>query len=183
MNIIPAIITRRSIRSFEDKELPKETILEIVEAGRNAPSGCNMQPWYFTIVTNKKLLEEINLKTKELMKSFPRENLRLQANNPNYHVFFNAPCVIFVSYYKDAPTPIEDISAATQNILLQAESMGIGSCWIANVKPLLLNDEKIVSKLKIPEGYIAFHSIALGYSKFHPSIGPLKKENYINFID
>ncbi len=183
MNIIPTILERRSIRSFEDKKLSKETILEVIEAGRNAPSGCNSQPWYFTVVTNKVLLDEISLKTKELMKTFPKETLRLKANNPNYHVFFDAPCVVFVSYHKDAPTPIEDISAATQNILLQAESMGIGSCWIANVKPLLLNDKDIISKLKLPEDYIGFHSIALGYPKVHPNIGPIKKKDYINFID
>lgn len=184
MDIISSIKERRSIRCFKSVPIPKEEVLEILEAGRYSPSGCNMQPWYFTVVTNKELLEEINIKTKAIMVEQSRtEYLRGKGLNPNYHVFFNAPCVIFVSYNNDSVTPIEDISVATQNILLQAYSMGIGSCWIGNVKPLLQKDSDVVAKLGIPQNHTPFHAISLGHTDFYPKTGPIKKEDYVNFID
>ena len=59
MDIMELIKSRRSIRSFEDKEIPKELIEKIIEAGAWAPSAINMQPWKFIAITNKKVISDI----------------------------------------------------------------------------------------------------------------------------
>jgi len=181
-SINKTILTRRSIRSYTEKKPTKEEILTILEAGNSAPSGCNVQSWYFNVVSNKELLDEINFKTKKLMKDSDNPAIANKGNNPNYHIFFDAPFVVFVSYLENSVTPIEDISAATQNMLLQGEELGIGGCWNGNVTALLNSDKDIITKLNIPDGYKAHHAVSFGYTKVKPKIGPLKNKKYFEFI-
>lgn len=176
------ISTRRSIRSYTSVTPTNEEILTILEAGNSAPSGCNFQSWYFTVVSDQDMLDEINIKTKALMKSSKNELISAKGNNDNYHIFFNAPIVIFVSYLEESVTPIEDISAATQNMLLQGEELGIGGCWNGNVTALLNSDSDVVSSLQIPEGYRAHHAVSFGYTKVKPEVGPIKNKKYYKFI-
>lgn len=80
----------------------------------------------------------------------------------NLHIFHKAPTVIIVSARKDAVTPIPDCSAAVQNMLLSAESMDIGSCWIGFAKFHFLKIENR-KKFNIPENYEVHFGVSLGY--------------------
>jgi nitroreductase len=183
--ILEVIKSRRTTRTYQDKKISKEELETILEAGQWAPSGHNIQSWHFTVLENKELQEELNTKSKESALNVPVEDIRKMAGNPNFHIFYNAPTVVLVSYDEKALTPIQDISAATQNMLLTAESMGIGSCWNGFVSFLFQNEqnaEKYRKKLQIPTGYKLSHAIVLGYPKQKVLNSPKRKENFYNVI-
>ncbi|MGB9748567.1 MAG: nitroreductase family protein [Candidatus Woesearchaeota archaeon] len=133
---------RRSYRSYAKKSIPKEILEELVDCGRLAPSANNVQPWEFIVVTETDKLIKISEIT-------------------DYGKFIrdSAACIVVVC--KDTKYYLEDGCAATENILLAAESFGIGSCWVAGDKKQYCS--KIMNLLQIPEGYKIVSIISLGY--------------------
>lgn len=99
------------------------------------------------------------------------------ANSQDYNAFYNAPTVILVCG-DDGPWTPADCAAATQNILLAAESLGLAACWI-NFGLFVFDSEsrsKYNELLGIPEGYKPLYSVALGYRKGEvPAAAPRKK--------
>jgi nitroreductase len=182
--VLDIIKSRRTTRSYKDDQLTNEEIMILLEAAAFAPSGHNTQPWHFTIVQNQELLKEMSDMTKNFLKNMKIESFRKIGENPLFHVFYNAPTVIVVSYDNNALSPIQDISAATENILLQAEHMGLGACWNGLVTMLFKSSMKdsFIEKLEIPEGHTPHHAIALGYPKTKVINAPERKENYFNFV-
>lgn len=151
MDTTKCIKTRRSIRSYQDKKIDKKIIEEIIDCARFAPTGHNLQPWEFIIVTNK-------------------DNLKLLSEVCTYGKFIkNAACCIVVCGDKHNHHLIEDCSAATQNILLAANVYGIGSCWVAGWKRTYNKDIKNI--LKIPDDIDIVSVIPLGYPSEKPKIG------------
>lgn len=182
--VLDIIKSRRSARSFKEEQVSDEEIMTLLEAGSWSPSGDNMQSWHFTAVQNPEIIKKMSDHSKELMKDFENETLRKMANNPELNIFYKAPTVIVVSYKEGTLTPVEDISAASQIILLQAESMGLGACWNGIVTFTLFKSELkelLAEKINIPEGYTPHHAIAVGYPKVKAVNPPKRKENYFNF--
>lgn len=181
------ILKRRSCRIFKEDKIDKSILKEIIKAGTYAPSAMNQQPWYFTVISNKKLLDKISFDTKEIAKNHPLEYIRGYATNEKFHIFYNAPSIILISHMENAYEPKVDCAAATENILLAATSFGIGSCWVEFISYLFEKEteisKKYVEKLEIPSGYKPIHAIALGYSKLDNIPVPKHKENTVNFID
>jgi nitroreductase len=140
--VIEAIKKRRSHRAYLDKPISKEILEEIIDCARLAPTAINIQPWEFVVVTEKEMLEKIAAVT-------------------DYGKFIKsaAACVIVLSegtkYY------MEDGCAATENILLAAESFGIGSCWVAGDKKHYCKD--ILELISAPKDYKVVSILPLGY--------------------
>jgi len=184
-SVIETIKKRRTTRTFKSEQLKDEELEMIIDAGVWAPSGHNMQPWHFTVLQNREIMDELNRDSKKAALNFHMEDLKKMAENEKFHVFYNAPTVIIVSYNKSALTPIQDISAATQNMLLAAESLGIGGCWNGFVSLAFSNEEaaeKYSKKLNIPEGYAVNHAVALGYPNTVVLRGPERKNGNVNYI-
>lgn len=160
--VIETIKNRRSVRKYQDKQIKDEKLEKILEAAIYAPTGHYDQPWYFTIIQNKDMINEINDGAKKVMKGMDVEWMAQMARAENFHIFHRAPTVIIVSARKDATTPMADCSAAVQNMLLAAESMDIGSCWIGFAKFHFLNDENM-RRFDIPDGYEVYFGVSLGY--------------------
>lgn len=148
MEVIEAIHSRRSCRSFKDKEIDEKYIDQMINAGIMAPSGKNGQPW------RVKIIKETSLIRKIAALSIYRKWLK------------GAKCMMVVyleksksyNYLKDTMA----IGAFMQNILLAATSMSIGSCWIGELmnKELEINELIDVDDKK----YKFMGIIALGYS-------------------
>lgn len=122
-DVFDAIKERRSIRAFKDEAISKDTVISLVEAACYAPSGGNLQPWKFFIVSQKD----------------KKESLAEAAFGQNFVA--EAPIVIVVcalpevsgARYGDRGRDlfcIQDTAAAVQNILLGADALGLGTCWI-----------------------------------------------------
>lgn len=176
--IIQSIITRRSVRAFEEKQIPDEALHDILEAAKFAPNGMGKQAWHFAAVQNKEKIQELITATKEVMKNSPIEHFRTIGNNPEFNPFYAAPTIIITAYEKDSATGVSDCAVALENIFLAAHSMEIGSCWI-HILAFAGNDPKvrsILTEFGIPENYEISGTAALGFSsKEAPKAAPRKE--------
>ena len=157
MAFIDLLKSRRSVRSFLDKQVEREKIIKCLEAARLAPSACNSQPWKFIVVDDRQLLEKlcgeafhgtyaINAfcRTAPVMVAIVSEKSRFWARVGGL--------LRDIKYY------LLDIGIAGEHIVLQAEELGLGSCWIGWF------DEAVVkSVLGVPGSKRVDIMIALGY--------------------
>jgi nitroreductase len=181
LNIIKA---RRSIRSYLPDQIKENELQAILEAGYYAPSARNQQPWHFTVVQNKDLIDRLNNSFKEFARNTQDEYLQKRGNEPDYNVFHHAPTVIIISGDKSNQSAAVDCAAAVQNMMIQAESLGIGSCWIGLIAHLLNSDagKGYLKQLLIPDGYKQIHAITLGYKASAAPSAPKRKQNIISYI-
>ena len=119
------IYSRQSIRKFTDAPVTQEQQLQILEAGRLAPSGGNSQPWRFVVVQSKKKRDEL------LKLIYERESIQGQRM-----IIETAAVVIAVLYEKETPhgelNAIQAIGAAIENMLLAVHALGLGACWMGH---------------------------------------------------
>jgi len=144
MDFFETVTNRKSVREFSEKEVGKEVLEKIIDAGHLAATARNEQPWEFIITSDKEILKKIC--------SFC----------PNGPFIKNAPHLIVV-FSKDTKYYIEDSSAATQNMLLAIESLGLGGCWVAGDKKDYA--EEVGTIFNVPEGYRLVSMISVGYPK------------------
>lgn len=148
MDVRECLKTRRSIRAYQDKPVPKEIIEDIIDCARMSPSAVNIQPWEFVVVTDP-------------------ETRRKIADLTDHGKFIaNAPVCVAV-FCKDTKYYLEDGSAATMAILLAAWSHGLGTCWVAGDKKHYA--ESIRQLLGLPEGYKLISLIPMGYPAEQPT--------------
>lgn len=173
---LQTILSRRSVRKFDARQLSDEHLNALLDAGIYAPSGCNRQPWFFTVVQNRAFiagLEEAVAKTKG-------------RDSAHYHPFFSAPTVIFVSGNIESEWAETDCAAATQNMLLAAHALQLGGCWIGCCRSTLQGPDREVwkKKLRVPEGYTPFYGISFGYlpEGFEPSNPSARKQPVVAYL-
>lgn len=181
---LKSIRNRRSIRSFLPEQLKDMDVQAIIDAGIYAPSATNKQPWHFTVVQNKDMLDRLSAAFKEVARRSENEYIRRFADNEKFHVFYNAPTVVLVSGDKNNSYAAVDCAAGVENILVAAESLEIGSCWIGLIAVLLNSEEgtAFVKELGIPEGFKQIHAVSLGYKRIKVTNAPTRKENTVNYI-
>jgi nitroreductase len=114
-NAIEALRDRRSIRTYAEKPVERAVIEEIIDCGRLAPTGMNVQPWDFVVITKKEALASIP----------PMLGHAAFIANAAFAVLVLA---------QPAQYAVEDCSAAIENLLIAAEAHGIGSCWVAGTQ-------------------------------------------------
>lgn len=182
--VIQNILNRRSVRVYAEEQIKQEDLDLILQAGLYAPSACNTQPWHFTVVQNKEVLDNINQETKKELLKCDNEYFKQMGENEKYHIFYNAPTVIIVSSENGELMPNTNSSAATENMMLAAESLNIGSCWIGLCAYLFKSErgQEYLKTLEIPEGFEPSYAITLGYKKIaNPKPQP-RRENTVNYI-
>jgi len=146
MDTIEAIKTRRSIRKYGDADVEKEKIDLILDSCRWAPSGHNNQPWRFIVIRDKKVIEEVAKCT--IYGKILRSAKVLIA------VFLDSSAM----YDKKKDTLA--MGACIQNMLLAANSLGLGACWQGEI----LNQKDIVNKiLGAPDTLELMAVVTLGY--------------------
>ncbi len=150
MNAKEAILARRSIRKFKADKIDKELINELLEAGFAAPSACNKRPIDFFVVTNEDKLAKLQ--------------------GAGRFTDISAPLVIIVAGDMSRTLPrsfsdywIHDAGAATENILIRATSLGLGSLWCGVYLQKSLMDS-IKEILSLPENTVPFSMIKIGYA-------------------
>lgn len=175
---------RRSIRSFKNEQVKDEELKAVLEAGLYAPFAWD-QSRHFSVVQNRELLDRLNLAAKEAAKQMDMEHLRELGNNNEFNCLYGAPALIIVSKNEQVPIPLEaDCAAAIQNMLIAAESIGLGSCWIFFAM-LAFNSHQgsdLRKELKIPEGYTPYYSVLLGYKNAEAIVIPERNSDLIAYI-
>jgi nitroreductase len=152
MDTFDAIKTRHSIRQFSDKPIPKEALEKIADCGRLAPTARKEEPWEFVVVTKK-------------------DTLSAMGQAADHGPFIKSAAAAIAVCCRDTKYYLEDGCAATENMLIAAASLGIGSCWVAgDKKPYCARMLELVGA---PAGMKLVSIIALGYPAKDP--GPLQK--------
>ena len=169
--VIKNIEERRSIKKYKEDKVPKEIIEKIVEAGTYAPSGMGRQSSIIIAITNKNLRDKLSKLNAKIM-------------GTSVDPFYGAPVVLIVLAKKDIPTHVYDGSLVMENLMLAANSLGIGSCWIHRAKEEFETDEgkEILKSLGIEEEYEGIGHCILGYKAEEGSLKP-RKYNYVYYID
>lgn len=182
--VIQNILNRRSVRVYSQDQIKQEDLDLILQSGLYSPSACNTQPWHFSVIQNKELLDELNIETKKKLLTCDNEYFQKFAQNGQFNIFYNAPTVIVISGEKSSLVPQTDCAAATENMLLAAESLNIGTCWVGLITYLFKSKEgkKYLEKLNIPEGYEPYYAINLGYKKIADPKPQPRRENTVNYI-
>lgn len=143
MSFIDTILTRRSIRRYEKQDIPKDVLDKILEAGRQAPSAGNKQPWHFIVLSDYDIKE------------------KLSHGKWNTFVKDSAVTIVGCGYIGDEygrKWSTVDISIALQNMVIAAWGLGIGSCWIGDFK-----EAEVKSLLNIPEDRKVIALVTFGY--------------------
>ena len=174
MDTIECILSRRSVRIFKDEQVKEEDINKIIECALYAPSGMNRQTWHFSVITNKKWLNEFS---KVIGKIFNREG---------YNVTYGAPCLILVSEDSSNPLRIQNGSVAMENMMLAAHDLGLGTCWIN--QPIELNNNRsekakeLLKEVGVNDDSFILCGLALGYvNGAYPAL-KARANNTVSFL-
>ena len=133
--VTQAIMARRSIRKYLDKPVEHEKLAYLVECGINAPSGSNRQPWVLRVVENQELLAQVN-------DVFKQQNAKQVARDKGFkNLFRNAPNIILVCTPAKGGGEI-DAGMLGQNIMLAAQSIGLGTCCLGGIVRFIQSDPK-----------------------------------------
>ena len=196
MDTYEAIITRRSTRKYKPDAVEPEKLQKIIEAGRYAPSGGNNQTNHFLVVKNPEVMKRLA----ELAESafarmeadentYPSLRNSILASKKGGYVFsYRAPVLIIVANRKDYGNNMADSVAAIENMMIAANALDLGSCYInqlywLNEEPSLLS---YLRELGLKENERVFASMVLGYAATEdglPNRKPLeRKGNVVSFV-
>ncbi len=186
-SVITNIKTRRSVRDYLNKPVPEEIINKIIDAGRYAPSGFNLQPWRFVVVENPAILERLSDYARPVLiknligrtDAFAISYLE-RLEDRNYNIFYNAPVLILVIGRKSNPRSDYDCTLCAGNIIHAAHSLGIGSCWVGG-GTVIQQSEELTALLQIPVNYKIVAPIIMGYPRGAPPT-PKKREPAISWV-
>jgi len=157
MELMDIIRTRKSVRKYLDKPIEREKIIKCIEAARLAPSAENVQPWRFIVLDDPEIKNHFCM---EACSGIYRPSLFIK----------NAPVVIVILAKLDIIANrigravqgtqyyLLDIGIAGEHLVLQAQELGIGTCWIG-----WFNERKAKKALNIPSKYRVVALIAMGY--------------------
>jgi nitroreductase len=174
MNTLEAIKTRRSTRKFKARPVEMEKLQQIVEAGRFGPTGGNAQGNHFFVISNATVL----MMLKDMVQTaFAKMELRddlykslknsiMLSQKGNYSFSYNAPVLIVVANKKDYGNNMADVACAVENMMLAANELDLGSCYINQLK--WLNEEPSIrgylGTLGLKDDERVYASVAIGYA-------------------
>ncbi len=175
--VVETIMARRSIRQYQDQPVEREKMQTILECGINAPNGMNRQAWELRVVDNPEFLNGVS---ELFVQGFPR-----MAESPNFkNCFANAPTVVFIATDTSSAFTQIDCGLLGENMIIAAQSMGIGSCCLGGCAAFLKSPAaaEYMAKLDFPVGYELLYCIAFGYPNESPEAKP-RDESKIRFIE
>ena len=165
---IENIMTRTSIRQYKDQPVEQEKIDIMLKAAMAAPTAVNLQPWHFIVITDKKVIDQL---------AGPRPT--------------NAPLMIAMCGDTDKTTMpdrneklpdfwVQDVSAATENLLLAAHALGLGAVW-TGVYPVMERTADVANVLNCPQNIVPVAVVRIGYPDESPEPKNKFKEENISY--
>ena len=147
--VLDNIFSRRSVRSYSDKDVTSDQVETLLKAAMAAPSGMNLQPWRFVVVRDQSVKKSLTKSANGFAAAAPviivvcAEMIPMESNKYNQNW-------------------MADCAAASENLLLAAQAMGLGACWTA-VAPYMDRIRDVQRALKLPEDIRPYSMIPVGY--------------------
>ena len=196
MDAYESIVTRRSTRKYKPDAVAPELLQKVIEAGRYAPSGGNNQTNHFLVIQKAEILNKITSLAETAFakmtvdeNTYPSLRNSILASKKGGYVFsYRAPVLIIVANRKDYGNNMADSVAAIENMMIAANALDLGSCYInqlywLNEEPSLLS---YLRELGLKEDERVYASMVLGYAATDdglPNRKPLeRKGNEVTFV-
>lgn len=169
MEVLEALVGRRSVRGFKDEQITDEQLNAILEAGMYAASGMNRQPSTMIVVQDKETIAKLSKMNAAVM------------GKEGIDPFYNAQTIIVVLVNKDVPTCVEDGSLVMGNLMNAAYGVGVSSCWIHRAKEVFESEEgkALLEKWGVKGELRGVGHCALGYAKDEVKPAGPRKEGYV----
>ena len=176
--VVETIMTRRSVRDYKEEAVDREQMAKVIECGIYAPSAMNKQTWAVRVVDDKAFLDGV---TEIAVKQNPK--LKEQANFRNF--FRNAPTVAFIACPEESYSGEYDCGLLSENMMLSAWSMGIGSCCLGSVVSVMNSEETkpYMERLNLPEDYKLLVAIAFGYPAGEAPVAPERDASKAYYVE
>ena len=170
------MMSRRSIRSYKDSAISRQTLDDILTCGVNAPNGRNMQAYEIRVLSPAMI--------DSLTAAVVRDNPKIAERKGFKNIFVNAPCVICIANDTHYDMSQIDCGLLGENIILSAWAKGIGSCCLGSSARWIIDSPSarpFLKKMDFSEGYQLLYCIALGYPDETPEAKPrtMDKIRYI----
>lgn len=189
---LETIRRRRSVRKFKPEQITEEELSLIVEAGRYAPSGSNSQLTHLIVIQNAAVLAELRALVQQefaamepdegMYKSFA--NAIAKSKQGTYSFLYSAPTLVVVANRKDHGNNMADSAACIENMMLAATSLGVGSCWINQLRWLRENERVVafLEKLGLSPDETVCGGVVLGYSAQGELAPPARSGNPVTIV-
>lgn len=193
-SFLELIKTRRSIRAYTDKPVPREILDEIIECARYSPTALGKASWHFTVATDRLLIKEAGEAVRKTVKIMLRLRFILRfiypvlsdekflniakekVSSSEDRIFYDAPVVVFISTPKKNPHGLKDSMVAAENIMLASHALGLGSCMIGFADAIKKRRD-LLKKLKLPQGHRLQATVVLGYPKSVHHLPQRRRDN------
>lgn len=175
INVIEAIASRRSVRSYTRDPIPEATVRTLLHAAAQAPTAMHVEPWLFAVVQDRDALKRYSdlakatlIQDAQMYRDLhdpsvtPKNGGFLRAlASPAFNVFYNAGTLILIGARLTNPFVTADCWLAAENLMLAATGLGLGSCCIGSALPAV-NTSGVKAELGIPADVTVFAAVIVG---------------------
>lgn len=162
--VISAILSRRCVRAFTSDPVAPEAVETILQCGMRAPSALNGQPWHFSVLKSRRVMDLIT------------------EGSPMGDLFRGGVMAILISGKTGDRWAAGDCANAAENMFLAANALGLGCCYLASPGMVLADNPALQKQAGIPDGYEFLYALALGYPAENPEPKP-RNEDCVTYID
>jgi len=168
--VLENIKARRSVRAFKPDAVPQELLEKVIEAGLYAANGMGRQATTIIAVEDKETRNKLSA-----------VNCKIGGWKEGMDPFYGAPAVLIVLSRADVPTRVYDGSCVLQNMMLAAQAVGLGSCWIHRAKEVFASAEgkALLKKWGVEGDWVGVGHCILGYPAAEPKAAAPRKADYI----
>ncbi len=163
------IKTRRSIRVYKDKPVPRDTVSRLLDTVRWAPTAKNYQPVHWTLVDNPETIRKMAGLTIDWFREnnlFPEIVATWEKRGEDL-ILRDAPLMAIAHAHESSLIPTVDCTIAATTLELAASAMGIGGCWAGFFMEAVSHYAPLKAALDLPEGHNVYAALMLGYPKFN----------------
>lgn len=172
--VLQGIFSRRSVRSFVDKPVPRPLVDLVVKAGFHAPTGHNMQSWRFTVLEDAATVARLRDAAEQAARG----------SKVHFYGFENPAFVVIVSNNKRNPDGCQDASAAAENMFLAAQGLGLGGTWVNAL--MTLRDvepaKSLLDELGVPANHVVWCTACFGYP-VAPGAKMARKTDVVRYVN
>lgn len=170
-NTLEVIERRISCKKYQDKKVPADIVEMITKAGTFSATGMDKQSPVILVVENKEIRDRIS-------------KLNAAVMNAKYDPFYGAPQVLVVLADKSIPTYIYDGSLVMGNMMIAAEELGVGACWIHRAKEVFDSEEgkQILKDAGLVGDYEGIGNLVIGYQEGEKRVKSPRKDGYVVWV-